>query len=130
MNTTDPTAWPAHPTFQLRKRLLDSYSPRLRFLAACNPADPLVARERRNIFPERQRFWRLNKGLPQILRQFVYCSGGDFYHNCILPTLPALYHAYNAGNNCHESYQLSARTVVHFTIPDQKSPECYCENGE
>src|SRR3989344_340451 len=130
MNTTDPTARPAHSAFQLRECLLDSYSPRLRFLARDNPANPFVARERRNIFPHSECFRRRGKGLPQILRQFVYCSGGDFYHSCILPTLPALYHAYNAGNNCHESYQLSARTVVHFTIPDQKSPECYCENGE
>ena len=51
MNTAGPTAGAAHAASKLRECLLDTDTPRLRFLARDDPADPLIAREGRNIFP-------------------------------------------------------------------------------
>jgi len=51
MHTTGPTAGAAHPAFKFRERLLDADIPCLRFLARYDPANPLIAREWRNVFP-------------------------------------------------------------------------------
>jgi hypothetical protein len=51
MNATDPTTRPALSVYKLRARSLDPTTPRLRFLGGLNPADPLIAREWRNILP-------------------------------------------------------------------------------
>ena len=51
MNAAGPAARSAHSPFHLRESLLDTDISRLRFLAAYDPADPLVARERRNVLP-------------------------------------------------------------------------------
>ncbi len=62
MDTTRPTTRPTHSTFKLRECLLDTDTPRLRFLAGRNPANPLIAREWRDIFPYCSRHGRSNKG--------------------------------------------------------------------
>ena len=64
VNAARPTAGAAHAAFELGECLLDTDTPRLRFLAGGDPTDPLIARERRNIFPHRPRRRRLNQGLP------------------------------------------------------------------
>lgn len=51
MNTPGPATWPAHATFELRDPLLDTDAPRLRSFPGDHPADPLISRERRNVFP-------------------------------------------------------------------------------
>ena len=55
MHTARPAAGAAHAAFELREPFPDSDISRLRFLAGCDPADPLVAREWCNIFPYRFR---------------------------------------------------------------------------
>ena len=51
MNTTGPAAGSAHSALKLRECLLDTDTSRLRFFAGDDPANPLIARERRNILP-------------------------------------------------------------------------------
>ena len=51
MSTAGPTTRPAHPAFELGDSLPDTDTPRFRFFAGRNPANPLIARERRNIVP-------------------------------------------------------------------------------
>lgn len=86
MNTTDPATRPAHTTFKLRECFLDADTPCLRLLAGRNPAYPLIACERRDIFPYREGLRGRGKGLSQILRHFVHCSSGDLVlgHTTIL----------------------------------------------
>ena len=55
MRATRPAAWAAHSAFQFGERLFNADIPCLQFLTRGNPADPLIARERRNIFPRSQR---------------------------------------------------------------------------
>ena len=76
MNTTRPAAGAAHPAFELRESLLDANSPRFRFFAGDDPANPFIAREWRNIFPYRFRRRRLNQGLLPIIRHRMYCATG------------------------------------------------------
>ena len=51
MNTTGPATRPAHSFYKLRTRPLDPVATRLRFLGGDYPANPLIARKRRNIIP-------------------------------------------------------------------------------
>ena len=51
MRTAGPTTGPAHSAFKLRKGFLDTDISRFRFFAGYNPANPLIARERSNVFP-------------------------------------------------------------------------------
>ena len=60
VNTARPAAGAAHAAFELRDSLLDTDIPRLRFLARSDPANPLVARERCDAFPNCSRGRRLN----------------------------------------------------------------------
>ena len=76
MNAAGPTAGPAHSAFELRESFSDTDTPRLGFFAGDDPADPLVPRERRNVFPQRSYFRGRNNGLSQILRHLVYDATG------------------------------------------------------
>lgn len=60
MNTAGPTTRPARSFYKLRTRPLDPVASRPRFLSGDDPADPLIAREWRNIFPRCSRRRRLN----------------------------------------------------------------------
>ena len=51
MSTARPTAGAAHAAFEFRESFPDADIPRLRFFAGDDPTNPLVACERRNIFP-------------------------------------------------------------------------------
>jgi len=63
MNATGPTTRSALPVYKPRARPLDPATPRLRFLGRDNPADPLIACERRNILPGCSRCFRRSKSL-------------------------------------------------------------------
>ena len=51
MDATDPTTRSALSFFELSAHSLYMESSRFRFLDGDSPADPLIARERRNILP-------------------------------------------------------------------------------
>ncbi len=68
MRTARPTARPPHPFFELRTHPLDMLPPCLIFLDGDRPADPLVARERRDVFPGRQRLRVRRERLAEIRR--------------------------------------------------------------
>jgi len=63
MSTAGPTAGAVHPTPKLRECLLDTDTARLRLFARGDPADPLIARERRNTLPRCSCRGRLYEGL-------------------------------------------------------------------
>ena len=54
MWTARPAARPPYAFFELRAHPFDMLAPCLIFLDGDGPADPLVARERRYVFPGRQ----------------------------------------------------------------------------
>ena len=87
MGTACPAAGAAHSAFEFRESLLDSDISCLRFFAGGDPTDPLIARERRNIFPYRFRHRRLNQGLLPISRHCMYRPTGKLVlgHMVILP---------------------------------------------
>ena len=77
MRTARPTARATHPFFELRTHPFDMLPPGLIFLDGDGPADPLVARERRYVFPGRQCLCVGRERLSEISRKFVYNSFGD-----------------------------------------------------
>jgi hypothetical protein len=79
MMAAGPTTRAAFSVYKLRARPFDPAASRLRFFGRLNPADPLVAPERRIIFPFCQRLRVRSKGFSQIRRHFVYCTGGDLF---------------------------------------------------
>ena len=85
MRATGPTARPAHAFFQLRLHPLHVLLPGFRFLHRDHPADPFIARQRRNVLPSRQRRRISDQRLPQIRRHFVHHAAGKFFaHRLIL----------------------------------------------
>jgi hypothetical protein len=74
-------AWPAtrppHSFFKFRAYPLNVLPSGFRFLDGDNPADPLIAREWRNVLPFCPRRRVRNENLSQIRRQTVYRAGGD-----------------------------------------------------
>ena len=79
MHTAGPTTGPTHATFELRECLLDTDTPRLRFFAGRDPADPLIACKGRDVFPHRSRRRRLYEGLSQIIRHGMHHAPGDSF---------------------------------------------------
>jgi len=79
MRTTGPTARPALSVYKTRARPLYPATPRLCFHRGLNPADPLIAREWRNILPCYSRRWRRNKDFSQIRWHFVCRDGGNSF---------------------------------------------------
>jgi len=79
MRATRPTTRPAHSLYKLRACPFDSATPRLRFPGGLNPANPLIAREWRNILPRRPCRWGRSKDFSQIRRHFVHRSSGNFF---------------------------------------------------
>jgi hypothetical protein len=80
MRAAGPAARPPHPFFKLRAHPFDMLSPCLIFLDGDCPADPLVARERRYVFPCRPRLRVGRERLSEISREIMYYSSGDL--NC------------------------------------------------
>ena len=77
MRTARPAARPPHPFFELRAQPFDMLPPRLIFLDGDGPADPLVTRERRYVFPSRQCLRVGRERLSEISRETMYDSSGD-----------------------------------------------------
>jgi len=77
MRTARPAARPPHPFFELRAHPFDMLPPCLIFLDGDGPADPLVARERRYVFPSRQCLRVGRDRLSEISRKVMYDSSGD-----------------------------------------------------
>jgi hypothetical protein len=77
MWTPRPAARPPHPFSELRAHPFDMLPPCLIFLHGDGPADPLVARERRYVFPGRQRLRIGRERLSEISRKVMYDSAGD-----------------------------------------------------
>jgi hypothetical protein len=77
MPTARPAARPPHPFFELRAHSYDMLPPCLILLDGDGPADPLVARQRRDVFPGRQCPQVGRERLSQICRKVMYRSSGD-----------------------------------------------------
>src|ERR1700722_9630513 len=77
MRTARPAARPPHPLSELRAHPFDMLPPCLNFLDGDGPADPLVARERRYVFPGRQCLRVGRERLSEISRKIMYDSSGD-----------------------------------------------------
>ena len=77
MRTAGPAAWPPHPFLKLRAHPFDMLPPCLIFLDGDGPADPLVARERRYVFPSRQCLRVGRERVSKVSRKIMYDSSGD-----------------------------------------------------
>ena len=77
MWTARPAARPPRPFFELRAHPFDMLPPCLIFLDGDGPADPLVARERRYVFPSRQCLRVGRESLSEISRKIMFDSSGD-----------------------------------------------------
>jgi hypothetical protein len=77
MRTARPAARPPHPFFELRAQPFDMLPPCLIFLDGDGPADPLVARERRYVFPSRQCLRVGRERFSEIGGKIMYNSSGD-----------------------------------------------------
>src|ERR1700747_3186505 len=77
MRTARPAARPPHPFLEFRAHPFDMLPSRLIFLDGDSPADPLIARERRYVFPSRQRRRVGCDRLAEISRKVMYDSSGD-----------------------------------------------------
>ena len=77
MRTARPAARPPHPFFEFRAHPFDMLPPCPIILDGDGPADPLVARERRYVFPSRQCLRVGRDRLSEISRKVMYDSSGD-----------------------------------------------------
>ncbi len=77
MRTAGPAARPPHPFFEFRANPFDMLLPCLIFLDGDGPADPLIARERRYVFPRRECLCVGCERLSEISRKGMYDSSGD-----------------------------------------------------
>jgi len=86
MRATRPAARPSHSLFKLRSGPLNVLPSGFRFLDRDNPADPFIARERRNVLPCCPRLRVRNEGLSQIRWHFMYDAARDCFsfHGFIL----------------------------------------------
>lgn len=86
MNTAHPATRAAFAASEVRDGPFDMLLSDLRRLDRFNPANPFVARQRRDIFPSRQGSLLGCQGFPQIRRQFVdhACGNNLFAHKGIL----------------------------------------------
>src|SRR5437868_9228316 len=77
MRAAGPAARPPHPFFELQAHTFDMLPACLIFLDGDGPADPLVARERRYVFPCRPCLRVGCKRLSEIRWEVMYNSFGD-----------------------------------------------------
>lgn len=77
VRTPWPATRPAHSFLELRAHPLDVLPSGLRFLHRNHPADPLIARERRNVFPFFPRRRIRKEGFAQIRRHAVHRASRD-----------------------------------------------------
>jgi hypothetical protein len=79
MRTAGPAAWPALALFELCTNPLDMLFSCFVLFYGRGPANPLIARERRDVFPSGEHGFVGSKGFPQIRREFVYNATGDCF---------------------------------------------------
>ncbi|HET9033966.1 MAG TPA: hypothetical protein VFN25_13810 [Dokdonella sp.] len=79
MRTSRPAAWSTLSVLEIFLEPGQSALPRFGFYRIFNPANPLVARERGNVFPALQRRAVFNKDAPQIFRDGVNNTAGNFF---------------------------------------------------
>jgi hypothetical protein len=103
MWTARPAARPPHPFLKLRAHPLDMLAPCLIFLDGDGPADPLVARERRYVFPHRPCLRVAGERFPEIAWEVMYDSSGY-------------------SNGCH-SFRIC---VIRPSSPRNIREPCYC----
>ena len=77
MRTAGPAAGPAHAFFELGAYSFDMLAPGVIFLDGDGPADPLVARERRYVFPGQQGLGVGCKRFSEIGGEGMDDAGGD-----------------------------------------------------
>lgn len=77
MRTAGPATRPAHTALELREGFFDTNIPCLFLSTGRYPADPLIARQRRDIFPNSQQRRGRNQGFLQIRRHFMYRPADD-----------------------------------------------------
>ena len=77
MRATGPAAGAALAFFELLARPLDMFSPGFVLFDGDGPADPFIARERRDVFPGGERGLVGGKGFPQIRGDFMQDTAGD-----------------------------------------------------
>jgi hypothetical protein len=77
MRTAWPAAWPPHPFFEFRADPFDMLPPCLIFLDRDGPADPLVAREWRDVLPSGQCLRVGGERYPEISWKIVCDTAGD-----------------------------------------------------
>ena len=79
MRTAGPAARPALAFPELFTRPLDMLSSCFGLFYGDGPADPFIARERRDVFPCSERGLIGGKGFPLIRRDFVCHAAGDCF---------------------------------------------------
>ena len=79
MDAADPAAWTALSFQEFGDRSLDMLFSGLLFFDRCYPADPFVARERRQVIPFFQRARIGSQSLPHV------CGHGMRYSGCNMP---------------------------------------------
>jgi hypothetical protein len=86
MRTPWPTAWPAFSSLKVRAYPFDMVTSCLWFLYRSDPADPFIARKRREAVPQLQRHRVGNEAFSQICRHTMHGSCGDLFldHSCII----------------------------------------------
>jgi hypothetical protein len=77
MGTAWPATRPAHSFLKFRAHPPNVLLSGFRFLNGDNPADPLIAREWRNVLPLSARHRVRSEGFSQIRRNAVYRASGD-----------------------------------------------------
>ena len=89
MRTARPTTGPSLSVFEVGTAPCDPAGSRVCFFGRLDPADPLIARERRNVLPRLQRFRVGGQSLFQVRGQVMDRAACDvffaqsFAHRCI-----------------------------------------------
>lgn len=87
MNTPNPATGPPHSALHFGKRLLDPNTPRFSFFARYNPANPLIASERGDVFPQCKNLRVFENRCSKVFRKCMYgaardsCCHGDIVSN-------------------------------------------------
>ncbi len=104
MRTPRPTARAAHAREHLRPADPDALLARFRFLRVLHPADPLIARQWRDVFPQCAHLRCRLDHLPEICRERVYDTRRELLRHVSIVAKCPRNHAH--GVNGHHSHYL------------------------
>lgn len=91
MNAPNPATWSALSFYEFTHRSFHVFFAGGLLFDGCHPTEPLVTRERGDIFPSCQCFWRSQEGSTQIGRHFMHGAIRNFCcHMPILHACPSL----------------------------------------